>query len=233
MSSWVAGLLGGLNTAAQYAGYESSKEGVKDTNRTNVMLAREWRDWSTEMSNTEVQRRMADLKKAGLNPMLSYMQQASTPGGSAPQVANPEAGALEAGRSLGNSAAAILQQKQVMAQTDAVEAQTRKTNAEAASVEATLPYSAANAKWQAESIRESFDKLAHEVHILEQEEKLRLTKQELSDKELQELQPLVIEFQRLKNQAEKLGLSEKEATEEFFRKVPYAKWAQIISAIMR
>lgn len=46
---------------------------------------REARDWSEEMANTQYQRAIGDLSKAGLNPMLAYSQGgAPTPSTSAP-----------------------------------------------------------------------------------------------------------------------------------------------------
>ena len=53
-------------------------------NHSAKKAAQDSRDWQEEMSNTSIQRRMMDLKQAGLNPLLavgSASAGASTPSG--------------------------------------------------------------------------------------------------------------------------------------------------------
>ncbi len=53
-------------------------------NRTNKKIAQKQMDFQKEMSNTSYQRAMADMKSAGLNPILAYQQGgASQPSGAA------------------------------------------------------------------------------------------------------------------------------------------------------
>lgn len=76
-------------TVAQQANLASAMS-VERQYRFNAEEAQKQRDWQERMSNTAYQRQIADLKAAGLNPVLGYMngQGATTPSGAAAAGAN-------------------------------------------------------------------------------------------------------------------------------------------------
>lgn len=220
--AWIA-------AGAAVVGGMMARQGQKDTNAQNVGLAREQMAWEERMSNTASQRRVKDLREAGLNPMLAYSDAASTPNYQRATVENEE---LPLAQGINSAANVYVQQRAAQAQIQASNAQARKTDAEASMIEAQVPYSAQNAKVQSDTLRGQFEKLGEDTGKVMMETKNLSLDAMTKGRAAEELQPLIIEYQRLLNQAERLGLSEKAATAEFFKKVPEAKWLQIIKQMV-
>ena len=108
-------LLGGV------AGGAFSAFGAHKQNKAARAIAREQMAFQRQMSNTAHQREVRDLRKAGLNPILSANAGASSPAGASAPVVSETEGLAQSARAIAID----------MANIKNVEAQTNLTNAKA------------------------------------------------------------------------------------------------------
>lgn len=99
------------------------------SNVGNIIEARKNRKFQERMSNTAHSRQVADLRNAGLNPMLSANSGASTPGGGQASIENPVPEAVAASTARQQAAANIAQSA----------AQADQATANAAATRASIP----------------------------------------------------------------------------------------------
>lgn len=188
---------------------------------------------------------VADLKKAGLNPMLAVMNGAPVP--QSPQFPNVGEAAVEgaAAAAQGVSSAKLAKETQLniafdtnlkneqagaaQASARAADATARLNNAEAALKEYRLPYGAKNAEVESLTLDRQFQILGRELEIKGYQSGMSLI--ELQN--LPDVKALQVEYQRLINQATRLGMNEKEADAAFWSSLPESKYGKELIPLLK
>lgn len=224
-------LIGGI--AGDFIGGLFGSSAQKKANKVNIMLTRENRAWMEYMSNSEWQRGVADMKAAGLNPMLGFSQGgASTPSTSAANVIPEDA----LGKSVHSAAAKAMQALAL----ENMSAQNKLLWANKLNVDADTQNKLTSSQviaGQAQEIDARIQQMAVQFKTAQAqyditEEQLRQAR--LTTEQMRQMQPLLLQYQRLLNQAEELGMTQKEIDEEFAKQLGQeSKFLQFLHQIFR
>jgi len=169
--------------------------------------------FNERMASTQWQRGTKDMLAAGINPMLAVSQG----GNSAPTVQLDPVTRNTASTALSVQAQRA-QLEQIDAQTELLREQGAKTKAEAVMLSHEIPWSSANVYEKSTQLREQTQIVKTQAKKLEQELNLaaeQAREKKLTNDQLEKIQPVLLQYQRLLTQAEALGIPVKQVEAKF------------------
>lgn len=202
--------------------------GGSSANSANAREARLNRQFQEDMSNTAIQRRVEDLKKAGLNPMLAYSDSASSPPGAQARMEDAVTPAVSSAMEAYMKRA---QRTQIELQNAKIAADTRLAEAQIGNVDADTTmknYSAGQIMSSTRNLDLQYDSLAQQMESVAKD----IVAKDISITQSREMNGLLLEYQRLMNESQRLGIPAARASAEFWDKLPEAAWVQELRKLM-